>query len=117
MTTELETLRTLAADVKAEAEKSYGKALERAEKDLRMAVERAPHDCFAWAELGGVLKEKGDTKGTKKDISFLRCPSNCVSDCTKIGTSGIPKDRDECLIECQDECCSTYEQCTYTIRG
>ena len=36
---------------------------ERAEKDLRMAVERAPHDCFAWAELGGVLKEKGDTKG------------------------------------------------------
>ena len=58
---------------------------------------------------------KGETKGTKKDIGFLRCLSNCVSDCQKIGASGVPKGRDDCLIECQNECCMTYEQCTCTL--
>ena len=36
-----------------------------------------------------VPKEKGDTKGTKKDTSFLRCLSNCVSDCAAGARKGL----------------------------
>ena len=59
-------------------------------------------------------KDANDRSGTKKDIKFLRCLSNCVSDCTT-PTGGRGKDRDECAIECQDDCCQTYEQCTCVL--
>ena len=59
-------------------------------------------------------KDTNDKSGTKKDIRFLRCLSNCVSDCTT-PTGGTGKDRDECAIECQDDCCQTYEQCTCVL--
>ena len=59
-------------------------------------------------------KDAGDRTGTKKDIKFLRCLSNCVSDCTT-PTGGRGKDRDECSTECQDDCCQTYEQCTCVL--
>eukprot|EP00614_Pseudopedinella_elastica_P021841 CAMPEP_0172640008 /NCGR_PEP_ID=MMETSP1068-20121228/221025_1 /TAXON_ID=35684 /ORGANISM="Pseudopedinella elastica, Strain CCMP716" /LENGTH=153 /DNA_ID=CAMNT_0013453285 /DNA_START=27 /DNA_END=488 /DNA_ORIENTATION=- len=59
-------------------------------------------------------KDKEDRSGTRKDPKFLRCLSNCVSDCQRIG-SGSNKDRDTCLLECQDGCCFTYEQCSATL--
>uniref|UniRef100_A0A7S2UWJ7 SREBP regulating gene protein n=1 Tax=Fibrocapsa japonica TaxID=94617 RepID=A0A7S2UWJ7_9STRA len=65
---------------------------------------------------GDKPKDSKDTKGTKKDINFLRCLSNCLAVCQK-PTSGVQRDRSECLEDCRDECCQTYEQCTYTIKG
>ena len=60
------------------------------------------------------IKEKPD--GTKKDNRYLSCLNDCVPRCQ--GPPGSPaKERSDCLLECQQECCSTYEQCTYTIRG
>ena len=59
-------------------------------------------------------KDKLD--GTKKDPKYLSCLNDCVPRCQ--GPPGSPaKERSDCLLECQQECCSTYEQCTYTIRG
>lgn len=53
--------------------------------------------------------------GTKKDPKYLSCLNDCVPRC--IGAPGqVQKERLDCLLICQDECCSTYQQCTYTIR-
>lgn len=61
-------------------------------------------------------KDKGDTKGTKKDPSFLRSVSDCRSKCENTpGPDGLAKSSNECLAECQDICCTTYEQCTFAI--
>ena len=58
-------------------------------------------------------KDKPD--GTKKDPNFLKCLNDCVPRC--LGPPGsVMKERADCLLECQDECCATYEQCTATIR-
>lgn len=58
-------------------------------------------------------KDKPD--GTKKDPKFLTCLNDCVPRC--LGPPGaVMKERADCLLECQDECCTTYEQCTATIR-
>lgn len=67
---------------------------------------------------GKSLKEKGDTDrtGTKKDIKYLRCLSNCTSDCKKPGASIDTSDNQSCLEQCQDQCCETYEQCTYKLQ-
>lgn len=59
-------------------------------------------------------KEKPD--GTKKDPSFLRCLNDCVPRCLGPPAAGVQKERSDCLLECQDECCATYEQCTTTIK-
>ena len=61
-------------------------------------------------------KDKGDTKGTKKDPSFLRSISDCKSKCeNSYGPDGLARTSTECLSECQDICCTTYEQCTFAI--
>ena len=58
-------------------------------------------------------KDKPD--GTKKDPNFYKCLNDCVPRC--LGPPGsVMKERTDCLLECQDECCTTYEQCTATIR-
>ena len=64
---------------------------------------------------GDGSSKAGDKSGTKKDIGYLRCLSNCKADCES-PQGGVARDRGECLQDCQDECCKTYEQCTYTIR-
>jgi len=60
---------------------------------------------------------KGETKGTKKDYNYLQCLSGCLANCQKPAIGKAEKERSTCLNECRDECCSTYEQCTYTIAG
>uniref|UniRef100_A0A7S2H145 SREBP regulating gene protein n=1 Tax=Octactis speculum TaxID=3111310 RepID=A0A7S2H145_9STRA len=60
-------------------------------------------------------KDSKDKTGTKKDTKFLRCLSNCVSDCQQLGATGKMTDRDTCYAQCQDDCCETYEQCTCTL--
>jgi hypothetical protein len=53
-------------------------------------------------------------EGTKKEPSFLRCVSNCKSDCQKPG-EGLAKN--DCVSDCQDQCCSSYEQCSFKIKS
>jgi hypothetical protein len=64
-------------------------------------------------------KPKGDpndTKGTRKDPNFLRSISDCKSQCERTSDSdGLVRDKYDCLSECQDICCTTYEQCTFAI--
>ena len=58
-------------------------------------------------------KDSSNKKGTRKDTSFLRCMSNCKSDCQKPG-EGLAKS--DCNQDCQDQCCTSYEQCSFRIR-
>lgn len=60
---------------------------------------------------GGKPKD-GDVTGTKRDPKYLRCLNNCLPSCMG-GPSGVQKDKNTCLQECQDECCQTYAQCSY----
>ena len=61
-------------------------------------------------------KDKSDTKGTRKDPSFLRSISDCKGKCEKSpGPDGLARSSTECLSACQDICCTTYEQCTFAI--
>ncbi|KAJ1624362.1 hypothetical protein T492DRAFT_844789 [Pavlovales sp. CCMP2436] len=60
---------------------------------------------------GGKPKD-GDPTGTKKDSRYLRCLSNCLPSCIG-GPSGVQRERSDCLQQCQDECCQSYEQCSY----
>jgi len=55
-------------------------------------------------------KDKNETAGTRRDPNFLRSLSDCKSQCESQG-----KPKDECLSDCQDICCTTYEQCTFAI--
>jgi hypothetical protein len=65
---------------------------------------------------GQKAKDKNDTKGTRKDPDFLRSISDCKSQCTSTnGPDGFAKAKEDCLSECQDICCTTYEQCTFNI--
>jgi hypothetical protein len=58
-------------------------------------------------------KDKPD--GTKKDNRYLGCLNDCVP--RKQGIQGQNQlERLDALEACQQECCFTYEQCTYTIR-
>ena len=52
-------------------------------------------------------------KGSKKDSTFLRCLSSCKQDCQKPGEGNAKLD---CVQDCQDQCCSTYEQCTFKVK-
>jgi hypothetical protein len=61
-------------------------------------------------------KDKSDTKGTKRDSNFLRSISDCKSQCEqKLGPDGYARNKEDCLSDCQDVCCTTYEQCTFNI--
>jgi len=61
-------------------------------------------------------KDKNDTSGTRKDSDFLRAISNCKSQCEQsVGPDGYARSKEECLSDCQDICCKTYEQCTFGI--
>ena len=51
--------------------------------------------------------------GSKKDSSFLRALSSCKQDCQRPG-EGMAKQ--DCLQDCQDQCCTTYEQCTFKVK-
>ena len=65
----------------------------------------------------GPPKDPSNTKGTKKDYNYLRCLSGCLAKCEAPPAPGLQgKERGECLQDCRDDCCTTYEQCTYTIR-
>lgn len=60
-------------------------------------------------------KGSKDRTGTKRDSSYLRCLSDCTTDCRKPG-QGLSKEGNECLELCQAYCCQTYEQCTYLLQ-
>jgi hypothetical protein len=61
-------------------------------------------------------KDKNDVSGTRKDPNFLRSLSDCKNQCENTGSiGGYAKSKDECLSECQDICCTTYQQCTFPI--
>lgn len=65
---------------------------------------------------GAKKRDPGDTKGTRKDPNFLRSLSDCKSKCDKtLGPDGLAKSKEDCLSDCQDICCTTYEQCTFAI--
>ena len=63
------------------------------------------------------VKDKNDNTGTKRDGGYLQCLAGCSSRCTQASPGQREKTRGECLNFCRDECCSTYEQCTYNIPG
>jgi hypothetical protein len=65
---------------------------------------------------GSKPKDKNDVSGTRKDPSFLRSIADCKNQCENVaGPDGLSKSKEECLSECQDICCTTYEQCTFAI--
>jgi hypothetical protein len=65
---------------------------------------------------GQKQKDKNDVSGTRKDPNFLRSLSDCKGQCERTPTSdGYAKSKEDCLSECQDICCATYEQCTFGI--
>ena len=60
---------------------------------------------------------KDDPKaGTKKDIKFLRCLSSCKSKC-QLPSAGLAEDRYDCVQDCQDICCESYEQCSFKLKA
>mmetsp|Transcript_4018 Transcript_4018/g.10510 ORF Transcript_4018/g.10510 Transcript_4018/m.10510 type:complete len:187 (-) Transcript_4018:1201-1761(-) len=66
--------------------------------------------------IPGDAKKKSDsTKGTRKDPDFLRSIADCRNQCQSAGSGGLAKSKEDCLSECQDVCCKTYEQCTFNI--
>ena len=61
-------------------------------------------------------RDKGDYTGTKKDPKFLRSISDCKSQCENTPSpDGLARSKEDCLSDCQDICCTTYEQCTFAI--
>jgi len=59
------------------------------------------------------VSSKESTAGTKKDTSFLRCMSNCKTQCQLPGEGLVKSD---CVQDCQDQCCNSYEQCSFKIK-
>jgi hypothetical protein len=61
-------------------------------------------------------RDKNDTSGSRKDPRFLRSISDCKSQCENSpGPDGYARAKGDCLSDCQDICCTTYEQCTFAI--
>ena len=58
----------------------------------------------------GKVAEKSESK---KDISFLRCMSNCKAKCQLPGEGPAKGD---CVLDCQDQCCDSYEQCSFRVK-
>ena len=62
------------------------------------------------------MQDKNDAKaGTRKDSKFLRCLSSCKSK-SELPTTGDATDRNDVIQDCQDQCCETYEQCSFKIK-
>eukprot|EP00639_Heterosigma_akashiwo_P002677 CAMPEP_0194584188 /NCGR_PEP_ID=MMETSP0292-20121207/16869_1 /TAXON_ID=39354 /ORGANISM="Heterosigma akashiwo, Strain CCMP2393" /LENGTH=96 /DNA_ID=CAMNT_0039439119 /DNA_START=192 /DNA_END=482 /DNA_ORIENTATION=+ len=82
-------------------------------RDVKAAAEADPK---VWISGKNPVpnKDKSDRTGTKKDSNYLRSLSDCLARC-QAPSGGQAKDRGECLEQCRDECCTTYEQCTYKI--
>jgi len=59
--------------------------------------------------------DKEDKTGTKTDKKFLKCLSGCKSTCEQ-PTGGPAVQRVDCIQDCQDQCCDSYEQCSYKIK-
>ena len=56
-------------------------------------------------------RDPKDTKGTRRDPSFLRSLSDCKAQCENFGgPEGFARTKEDCLSDCQDICCTTYEQ-------
>jgi len=56
-------------------------------------------------------KDKSDVPGTRKDPKFLRSIADCKNQCeNSAGPDGYARTKEECLSDCQDICCQTYEQ-------
>ena len=61
-------------------------------------------------------KDKNDVGGTRKDPKFFRSLADCKNQSeNSLGADGYAKTKEDCLSECQDICCMTYEQCTFPI--
>lgn len=58
--------------------------------------------------------KEGSKEGTKKDTNFLRCLSNCKARC-QLPSDGLAKT--DCVQDCQDQCCTSYEQCSFKIKS
>mmetsp|Transcript_55635 Transcript_55635/g.65016 ORF Transcript_55635/g.65016 Transcript_55635/m.65016 type:complete len:178 (+) Transcript_55635:53-586(+) len=85
-------------------------AAESNDKSTRYLTGKAPK------VPGEKEKDKSDTKGTKRDPSFLRSISDCKGKCESTnGPDGLARSKEDCLSDCQDICCTTYEQCTFAI--
>lgn len=52
--------------------------------------------------------------GSKKDSTFLKCLSSCKQDCQR-PSAGLAKG--DCVQDCQDQCCASYEQCSFKIKA
>ncbi len=57
---------------------------------------------------------KGSYTGSKKEITFLRCMSRCKTRC-QAPAEGLA--RNDCVQDCQDICCNSYEQCSFKIKS
>mmetsp|Transcript_26440 Transcript_26440/g.57937 ORF Transcript_26440/g.57937 Transcript_26440/m.57937 type:complete len:203 (-) Transcript_26440:242-850(-) len=65
---------------------------------------------------GETATKTDNTKGTRKDPDFLRSVADCRNQCQSgLGPDGFAKSKEDCLSECQDICCTTYQQCTFNI--
>jgi hypothetical protein len=52
------------------------------------------------------------TKESRRDSTFLRCMSNCRAKCLEPRVDKIEVD---CSQDCQDQCCTSYEQCSFKL--
>lgn len=66
--------------------------------------------------IEGSDKSQNDMSGPggRKETSFLRCISNCKTKCQQPG-EGLAKN--DCVQDCQDQCCTSYEQCSFRIKS
>ena len=63
-----------------------------------------------------VQEDPNDPKvGSKKEKRFLKCISSCKSDC-QAPSGGLATSSLDCIQDCQDKCCDSYEQCSYKLK-
>lgn len=80
------------------------------------AIETSPSTASAVIYKTGKSPEGLSTSpaDSRKDKTFLRCMSNCKTDCQKPGEGPAKLD---CVQDCQDQCCNSYEQCSFKIKS
>jgi hypothetical protein len=78
------------------------------------AASPAPQVTYYKSGKSPFVQNPNDLKeGTKKDKQFLRSMSNCKAKC-QAPSEGLAKV--DCIQDCQDQCCSSYEQCSLKIK-